>query len=145
MRVECHYRAPAAHRLTAGVPEGHKCRRLHGHNYEITVTIIGPHDPETGMLMEFSEIDSRVRHVLDHIDHRDLNALGEGATPILETELAAKVRANPTAENLAKWFCAELQLFFDGARRVGGMIPQVYAVRIEEEPGMAVEVGLGEL
>lgn len=145
MRLECRYRAPAAHRLTAGLPEGHKCRRLHGHNYEITITVIGTMDPATGMLMEFSEVDSRARHVLDHVDHRDLNALGEGATPIVETDLANKVRENPTAEHLARWICAELRNFFAGVRKVGGMAPQIYSVRVEEEPGMAVEVGAGEV
>ena len=40
----------AAHRLPQA-PEGHKCRRLHGHSFRVEVTVEGPVDPATGWLI----------------------------------------------------------------------------------------------
>src|SRR5262249_38065552 len=137
--------AEAAHRLIVGVPDGHPCKRPHGHRYIITVTIIGDVNPETGMLLEYADIDRRVLEVLDFVDHRDLNHLGAGMNRELhEANLAAQVIGNPTVENLATWFIAELKHWFPRQNfRVGTlslMEPQVYAVRIEEDSRSAVEV-----
>lgn len=145
MRLERKYEAEAAHRLTAGVPEGHPCRRLHGHRYIITVTIIGDVNPETGMLLEYAAIDERVRKVLDLVDHRDLNDLaGHSGAQICCPSEACLVTQNPTVENLAAWFKAELSTFFPRTNfKVGPLSlqePQVYAVRIEEDSRSAVEV-----
>ena len=164
MRLERRYHAEAAHQLSAGVPEGHPCRRLHGHRYIITVTIIGDVNPETGMLLEYADIDARVAGVLGFVDHRFTNMLGfearVGTTPpggfpvvmmkpisdlrLVEEELAAKVRENSTVENLANWFKAELAHRFPRENlRVGPtsfLSPQVYAVRIEEDRDSVVEV-----
>lgn len=168
MRLDVRYEASAAHQLSAGVPEGHKCRRLHGHRYVITVTLIGDINPETGMLLEYSEIDDRVRGVLGFVDHRFINMLGfeartennpgqalNSAYPLLvcavpirdlkivEEELAAKVRENSTVENLQRWFEAELKHRFPRhSRQVGAksfLDPQVYSVRIEENSRSGVE------
>lgn len=163
MRLERIYHAEVAHQLSAGVPEGHPCRRLHGHRYIITVTIIGDVDPRTGMLLEYADIDRRVDEVLDLVDHRFINMLGEEAhvttdptTPftiiatspiegakILKSELAAKVRENSTIENMANWMLAELRERFPRDRvKIGpGTFnpPQVYALRIEEDRDSAVE------
>ena len=38
------YRFESAH-LLPHVPEGHKCRRLHGHSFEVEVEVRGPLDP----------------------------------------------------------------------------------------------------
>lgn len=66
------------------------CSRLHGHNYDLEVTVEGEVDPRTGFVIDFRELKRRVRAVaVDEIDHRHLNDVEwlEGA--------------NPTAENLA--------------------------------------------
>ncbi|HSG82331.1 MAG TPA: 6-carboxytetrahydropterin synthase, partial [Gemmatimonadota bacterium] len=54
MQVELNrkFNFAAAHFLPAA-PEGHKCRRLHGHSYEIEIAVRGPVDPETGWLMDY--------------------------------------------------------------------------------------------
>jgi 6-pyruvoyltetrahydropterin/6-carboxytetrahydropterin synthase len=82
------YRFESAH-LLPRVPEGHKCRRLHGHSFKIEVAIAGPIDRETGWLLDFADIDQVVRPVVEELDHRYLNEI-EG----LE---------NPTSEILARW------------------------------------------
>lgn len=168
MKLECRYEAQAAHQLSAGVPDGHPCRRLHGHRYNITVTIGGSVDPATGMILEYADIDRRVHEVLRFVDHNFINFLGEDArvdtdptTPftivvgspiigpsLLEGKLAAKVRENSTVEHLADWFIAELvHRFPRTGRRVGPTAlvdPHVFSVCIEEDSGHAVTRYVGE-
>jgi 6-pyruvoyltetrahydropterin/6-carboxytetrahydropterin synthase len=92
------FRFAASHRLT-GLPDGHKCARLHGHNYQVTVLLTGDLDA-TGMVLDYGEL-SPLRDWLDRqLDHRHLGAghvCDEGGTV---TDPAA-LDFNPTAENLA--------------------------------------------
>lgn len=85
----------AAH-LLPNVPEGHKCRRLHGHSFEITVRIGGPVDSRTGWVVDFGEIDRAWQPLHDALDHRHLNEV-----PGLE---------NPTSEMLARWILERFRL-----------------------------------
>jgi 6-pyruvoyltetrahydropterin/6-carboxytetrahydropterin synthase len=50
------YRFEAAHSLPR-VPEGHKCRRVHGHSYKVELRVSGPVDARTGWLIDFGVID----------------------------------------------------------------------------------------
>jgi 6-pyruvoyltetrahydropterin/6-carboxytetrahydropterin synthase len=84
----------AAHWLP-NVPADHKCRRMHGHSFQIQVHVRGPVDPELGWVMDFAEIKAAFAPVEDEIDHRCLNDV-EG----LE---------NPTSENLARWLWKRLR------------------------------------
>jgi 6-pyruvoyltetrahydropterin/6-carboxytetrahydropterin synthase len=77
----------AAHRLP-NVPEGHKCRRLHGHSFHIEVWVQGDTDPHTGWVMDFGDISTAFAPLFDQLDHRYLNEI-EGLT-------------NPTSEILAR-------------------------------------------
>ena len=90
MRIELvkDYRFEAAHRLPR-LPDGHKCKRLHGHSFRFEVLLCGEVDPETGFLIDFWEVDRAVAPLLDRLDHHYLNEI-EG----LE---------NPTSEVLAAW------------------------------------------
>lgn len=78
----------AAHRLP-NVPDGHRCKNMHGHSYRIEITVCGEPDPITGFVIDFFEIDEFMRPILELLDHRVLNDV-DG----LE---------NPTAENIALW------------------------------------------
>jgi len=82
------FRFEAAHWLPK-VPPDHKCRRMHGHSYRVSVTIEGDLDPELGWLMDFAAIDEQVDPVIKKLDHYTLNEI-----PGLE---------NPTSEFLAAW------------------------------------------
>ena len=85
------FRFEAAHSLP-----GHrgKCARLHGHSYQLEVTVRGPIKQlpgasDDGMVLDFAELTDLVqRAVLDRLDHQDLNAVTGIRT---------------TAENLAHW------------------------------------------
>ncbi len=83
----------AAHFLPL-TPEGHKCRRLHGHSFRVTIAVWGPIDPKFGWVMDFADIKAACMPILEQLDHRLLNEI-EG----LE---------NPTGENIAVWIWERL-------------------------------------
>jgi len=88
------FRFEAAH-LLPKVPQGHKCARLHGHSYQVRITIEGEVNPETGWIMDFDVIKQAFEPLLEQLDHHYLNEI-EG----LE---------NPTSENLAIWIWNKLK------------------------------------
>jgi 6-pyruvoyltetrahydropterin/6-carboxytetrahydropterin synthase len=84
----------AAHDLP-NTPEGHKCRRLHGHSFRVRLSVEGEVDPVTGWVMDYAEIKAAFKPIWDLLDHHYLNNI-----PGLE---------NPTSEVIAKWIWAELK------------------------------------
>ncbi len=51
-----------------------KCARLHGHTYTLEVTVQGKVDPETGMILNYFDLDKIVKPLVDQeFDHKDLN------------------------------------------------------------------------
>ena len=82
------FRFEAAHDLP-NFPDGHKCRRLHGHSFVIEVHVVGDVDPHTGCVVDFGDLGRVVKPYIDQLDHRYLNDIAG-----LE---------NPTSENLAIW------------------------------------------
>lgn len=54
------------------LPEGHKCRRNHGHNYVVTVAVAGGLDAY-GMVTDFGNLELFDRYLKDTFDHRCLN------------------------------------------------------------------------
>lgn len=87
-RIGRTYRFESAHHLPL-LPDGHKCKNVHGHNYRVEVVISGALDAR-GFVMDFAEIDAEILPLIRKVDHRLLNDV-EG----LE---------NPTAEVIATWF-----------------------------------------
>jgi 6-pyruvoyltetrahydropterin/6-carboxytetrahydropterin synthase len=85
----------AAHRLPH-VPPGHKCARVHGHSYNIEITIRGPVDPKLGWIVDFAELNAAWQPLHAQLDHRLLNEVSG-----LE---------NPTSELLAAWLFERLQI-----------------------------------
>lgn len=62
----------------------------HGHNYELHVTIGGPIDPDTGMIINLSRLKEIVNRILEQFDHKFLNL----DTPYFKDKI-------PTTENIA--------------------------------------------
>jgi 6-pyruvoyltetrahydropterin/6-carboxytetrahydropterin synthase len=84
----------AAHHLP-NVPPGHKCRRLHGHSFQVEIHISGDIDPKTGWVADFADIKAAFKPLYNQLDHHYLNDI-EG----LE---------NPTSEMLARWIWQRLK------------------------------------
>lgn len=82
------FRFESAHRLPH-VPAGHKCARLHGHSYRVSLTLRGPVDPHFGWIVDFGDLTAAFEPLRQRLDHYYLNEI-EG----LE---------NPTSEVLARW------------------------------------------
>jgi 6-pyruvoyltetrahydropterin/6-carboxytetrahydropterin synthase len=76
------------------VPDGHKCRRMHGHSFKVEVSIEGEVDPRLGWIYDHSRISDAMAPLLELMDHGYLNGI-EG----LE---------NPTIENMAAWLWRRL-------------------------------------
>ena len=93
----------AAHHLPH-VPEGHKCRRLHGHSFRVEIHVAGEVGAESGWVRDFADLSAAFRPLFDQLDHRYLNEI-EG----LE---------NPTSENLARWIWVRLAPRLPGLSKV---------------------------
>jgi 6-pyruvoyltetrahydropterin/6-carboxytetrahydropterin synthase len=93
----------AAHRLPHA-PEGHKCRRLHGHSFEVTVTVAGPVQEPEGWVCDFADIAAAWKPLHRELDHNYLNEI-----PGLE---------NPTSELLAAWTWKHLESVLPGLTSV---------------------------
>jgi 6-pyruvoyltetrahydropterin/6-carboxytetrahydropterin synthase len=99
----------SASHVLLGLPEGHPCGRLHGHNYIVEVELTSEHLNRLGFVRDYGELVQLKRYIDDQFDHRHLNDV---------------LAINPTAENLAATlfhFCAS-------------MWPEVSAVRVSETP-----------
>lgn len=130
------YEIEAAHHLTDGVREGHKCRRVHGHRYILTIRISGNVAPD-GMLAEYDVIDATVKPIVRLVDHHDLNTLNERCS----TAMAAKVANNPTVELLIQWFAERLALVAS-VRSPGADLPselRLESLTLEEDSQSSVE------
>ena len=100
------------------------CATDHGHNYIVEVTVGGPVDGETGMVVNLKQVDAALRrHFIDAVDHRHLNRDVEFLRGIV-----------PTAENVALAAFQQLEEHLKPAR--------LLKVRIVESENNAAEVSV---
>jgi 6-pyruvoyltetrahydropterin/6-carboxytetrahydropterin synthase len=97
----------AAHRLPNVAPS-HKCSRLHGHSFHVSVHITGNVDEHTGWVRDFGDLSCAMAPLLQVLDHNYLNEV-EG----LE---------NPTSELIARWIW----------ERLTGSLPELSQVVVQE-------------
>lgn len=84
----------AAHWLPS-FPDGHKCRRMHGHSFRVEVIVAGDVPESKGYLIDYGEIKAAIEPVREALDHRLLNEIAG-----LE---------NPTSEVIAGWVWRRLK------------------------------------
>ena len=88
LHVEDHFSAAHSLRGYKG-----KCEALHGHNWKVEVSVRSPSLDKLGMVIDFTDIKTSLKCVLDRLDHKHLNAdvaeFGEDGD-------------NPTTENIAR-------------------------------------------
>ena len=107
MRVEQDVRFEAAHFLPR-VPAGHRCGRIHGHSYCVTVVVEGGLGADTGWVIDYADISAAVEPVVGALDHQLLNEI-DGLD-------------NPTSEVIVAWIWA----------RLGPVLPGLVELRVAE-------------
>lgn len=75
------------------LPEGHKCRNVHGHSYVFEVVCRGILDSRD-FVIDYAEISDTVNPIVEFLDHKNLNDILPFKT---------------TAENLCKYIFHEVQ------------------------------------
>jgi 6-pyruvoyltetrahydropterin/6-carboxytetrahydropterin synthase len=74
-----------------------KCENVHGHNYRVQIKLRGEKLDHTGMLVDFTEMKRLLRALSEPLDHVFIN------------DIEPFINLNPTAENMAWYFCTQLQ------------------------------------
>jgi 6-pyruvoyltetrahydropterin/6-carboxytetrahydropterin synthase len=69
-----------------------KCENVHGHNYRVRVTVQGNQLDDTGLLVDFLDVNRLISGTVEYLDHQFIN------------DLPPFDQLNPSAENLAKYF-----------------------------------------
>jgi 6-pyruvoyl tetrahydropterin synthase/QueD family protein len=111
------FQIESAHRLPH-VPDGHKCGRIHGHSFKITIKVKGEIDPEAGWLIDYADLKVAFKPLYDQLDHNYLNDI--------------KGLENPTSENLGLWVIKNFKFNHPSAK--------LYAVKINETCNSACTV-----
>lgn len=107
MRLSKSFTFEAAHWLPT-FPDGHKCRRLHGHSFKFDVVVEGEVEPEKGYLIDYGDIKAAANPIVRELDHYLLNEI--------------KGLENPTSEMIARWL-------FD---RIKSQLPMLSAIIVYE-------------
>jgi 6-pyruvoyltetrahydropterin/6-carboxytetrahydropterin synthase len=94
MQIYKEFSFDSAHFLP-NVPDGHKCKEMHGHTYRLKVFIQGELDPILGWIMDFKELKDALLPVIDQLDHKLINNI--------------KGLENPTAENITVWIWEQIR------------------------------------
>ena len=77
------------------------CARLHGHNWQVEVSVCSNVLDDNGIAIDFREIKKQTKLVIKRLDHQYLN------------EIKPFDVLNPTAENIAKYFFDEVGLLIN--------------------------------
>lgn len=88
MQIFKEFTFDSAHFLP-NVPDGHKCKAIHGHTYRLTIFISGDLLDDLSWVMDFAVLKQVVDPIIGQIDHKLMNDI-----PGLE---------NPTCERIAVW------------------------------------------
>ncbi len=108
----------AAHRLADYQGD---CARLHGHNWEVTVTLGAQELDAIGLAVDFRELKQELGGLMGELDHSELNQ---------HPELAD---VNPTCEVIARFLYRRLAAHFSGGHKA-----RVLRVQVCETPGAGV-------
>lgn len=122
-RIGKRYTFDAAHHLP-GLPEGHKCRRVHGHTYTAEFTLASSELVPPGFVADFGDLAPVRKYIAETLDHHDLNE-------VLDVEPTCEA----IAAHLAAWYLEHVAVSVPG---------RLEAVRVWETPTSWAEFTPGE-
>lgn len=108
-----HFTFDSAHFLP-NLPEGHPCKQLHGHTYNLIVSIEAKVLKKEGWILDFKDLKSVVEPIIKQLDHKLLNEI--------------KGLENPTSELLAIWI-------WDNIKPI---LPELKHIELKETPASGV-------
>ena len=94
-RIGKRFRFEAAHSLPR-LPDGHKCKRDHGHSYQVAVILEAPKLNAFDFVVDYGDLDWFKMLIDERYDHRNLNEVFD--------EIYGVGEVMTTAENLARHF-----------------------------------------
>ena len=107
-RISKQFHFSAAHQLDL-LPEGHPCKRLHGHNYIVEIVLEAEKLDQRYFVADYHELKPVKTFIDEHLDHRNLDEV---------------IGTASTAENIAKFFYDKFKPLF----------PALSMVRVSETP-----------
>jgi len=131
--------------------EGHRCERLHGHNYRAAVEVEGPLAADY-YVFDFVALKARMKEITDDLDHHMLLATRNPVISVEDGEASVRVRykdrewvfprgdcrllpiENTTAELIARYLAGRL---LESLRVQHGFAPEVLRVEVEENIGQS--------
>jgi 6-pyruvoyltetrahydropterin/6-carboxytetrahydropterin synthase len=121
IRITKAYKFDMAHALP-----GHDglCSNIHGHSYELLVTLIGepindPSSPKNGMVIDFKDLKRIIKQlIVDELDH-SLVLRNDTPAPLLE-----QMRANYNRLVLVDYQPTSENMIIDFARRIKKELPE---------------------
>ena len=99
---------------------GGKCEHLHGHNWEVELTLESSDLGPLGIVVDFKEVKELLLGILEELDHQELNTLQQF------------LDQNPSSENIARW------IFEEFSERMGWRGVILKHVDVWESPGSRV-------
>ena len=97
-----------------------------GHNFRLEVSVEGPLDPESAMVINLTDLDRILKEEVDApLDHRNLNR-----------DVPEFAKIPPTAENLAAWIWRRVSARIERE----GWKCRLAALRLQVTPEFAVEI-----
>ena len=81
------------------------CNNMHGHTYKLQVGLQGEVKRETGMVVDFGEVKSIIKPLVDAMDHSVLNDLSDSSKSCYMPGFPRK----PTAENMVLWLAERIR------------------------------------
>lgn len=90
-----------------------KCSRLHGHSWKLIVFVKGDIDPETGFVIDFSDLKEIVQPLIDALDHRhlgswDVSIFNRSYVSGPDKVVGLPWNFYPSSENLLVWIGDQL-------------------------------------
>jgi len=132
---------------------GHRCERLHGHNYRTRVVVEGGLDPEAHYVLDFSMLKALMKRLTDEIDHKVLLPLESTKIQVREEGETVRVAVggkpryvfpredcallpmpNTTVEMLAQYLAGRVRRELASS---GGVALQAVEVEVEENFGQS--------